>query len=1276
MNLKAIINGVEYSNIIQGVVLKDEYNENLDSGSLIIDHVKELSIKPFDIVYLFNSDKSFEKYYCIEAYSRELLNTQENIYTYRIGLCSTTKLLEKIQLPNLTITAGLNRSVWWYMEYYVNFYSPKIRVRDGSGIRYVNEYTLDETSGFYSRNNNGKFITFKDYFSSRICPEMSWSTPNLREVLTRLAQVFDCIPILNKKKISFINIAVPNGMFNLTKDMGAIKEDYSIDDYSDALTLDLENGLDLDDESLLTHNVEYVGFRDLNNAVVSIQNNTAKLIVNNPIYKINKLYMCYPIIAEFTLQAEDGATYTTSGTLMAKWDITKLVLLQEKRNNLKEDMVSDGWVAIRDANDNITGYEPKSGQGAFDLTRTWEEIIDIAKNYKFATLQYSIGERVISGFDDFYSKVTGAFFWLMTDQPYSVVEGIFETAFKKRPIGTDIDVSEILELVNQKNYLFDGKKIVKIIGARYLKDLEPKFTQWLDTGDLTRYDYLTFQVDYYSLKSPRILFSKKGTNGSVVNTDKGTNALSNITALSNLEYNKIDRMGNARYTSSARYTNFKDINKCGSNYITSDGKNIIFYRREIAIYNNYYLVSYEGRKDYILQNYFTSINAKIRAWQNASVSNAVKRKDNKLLYIEFSENKIIDDYSTPYGRFNYKNNIYDYLLSPFIVPTINQYTQREDKLPIVKRGYLVGDEKYYSKMEIETTVAKNALCLTFNVVDNITNGTYISDNIVNENDLDKKQLKNGFYQDWVPYAPEGWLDQIRVGAYSILNINKDILYFGDDLSVVTEDIDFFVTHSYFPKLNQIPVFSPSESREYENRYFYVEFNFLNYYKDNKEIPNITLELELISNSNNIKIGEAYWKASAMVENSVNYRSYEVDDLSSFEIETNLTLAKGIPNFEANCKAFYYYTFLATYPITLYISAFALMYLDNADIINIPLNYYQDGELKTAKIIEFTRPSLDYVPLGVAPIMYPDVEKYGRITISIGGQEVILTASSLEGNGTIVFTNASDNPLTGDITNMPSSTPLPSFNYVIFNSSYTVREEFEDSTSRMKLIYDGMTYNYLRGSKRYILVNDNAGGVNFEDKMIMDLSNGASTITLYENPTTINNGTVPYTLEAVFPFKLDVDAINNISVSVKMGVAFLLSDNDDEVQEIKQNIFVSFYSNTYNKYEINNEGLLGEKQDISIDTIFSVDLNDHSIYIDWSKVSSTVNFIGLYYFYNNKYNLIFGVNRGVDKVYCNIKQLKNNLVYESQDKQNPVGEIGEVKNNIYNSNKYASLKKIY
>ena len=1268
MDLKAIINGVEYSNVIQGVVLKDEYNENLDSGSLIIDHVKELSIKPFDIVYLYNSDKSFEKYYCIEVYSRELLNTQENIYTYRIGLCSTTKLLEKIQLPNLTITAGLNRSVWWYMNYYVNFYSPKIRVKKGNIIQYVSEYTLDEESGFYSRNNNGQFITFKDYFSSRICPEMSWSTPNLREVLTRLAQVFDCIPILNKKKISFINIAVPNGSFNITKNMGAIKEDYSIEDYSDALTLDLENGLDLDDESLLTHNVEYVGFRDIANAVVSIANGTAKLIVNNPIYKINKLYMCYPIIAEFTLQAEDGTTYTTSGTLMAKWDITKLVVLEEKRNSLKEDMVSDGWVAIRDSNGNITGYEPKSGQGAFDLSRTWDEIIDIAKNYKFTTLQYSIGQRIISGFDDFYTKVTGAFFWLVKDQSYSVIEGIFETAFAKKPVGTEIDVAEVLELVNQKSYLFGGKKIVKIIGARYLKDLEPKFSQWLDTGDLTRYDYITFQVDYYSLKSPRILFSKKGTTGDIINTDKGSNALSNITALSNLEYNKIDRMGNARYTASARYINFKDINNCGSNYITSDGKNIIFYRREIAIYNNYYIVNYEGRKDYILQNYFTSVNAKIRAWQNASVNNAVKRKDNKTLYIEFSQNKVIDDYVTPYGWFNYKNNIYDYLLSPFIVPTINQYTQREDKLPIATRGYLVGDENYYSKMEVETTVAKNALCLTFNVVDNITNGTYISDNIVNEADLDKKQLRNGFYQDWVSYAPEGWLDQLRLGAYSVLNVNKDILYFGEDLNVVTEGVDIFVTHSYFPKLNQIPVFSPAESREYKNRYFYIEYNFLNYYKDNKEIPNVTLELELISNSENIRIGEAYWKASAMVENSVNYRSYEVDDLSSFEIDKTLVFNK------RNVEYWFFPMYWAGggagsldsgYP-RLRIDSYAFYLLDENIIKSIDLWYIEDGVRKSARITECKKP----VMIPTIPGDGSDatsVLKLGSITIEFEDRGSAILYADLRGDGWCEYksTTMLFNPvLDQGVEDNPTAQTLNVNIYVMNNICLELSNSFEDSTSRLNMTINGSRFNYKRGSKEYEMVSDDATGTIYQS-LSMQITNGSRDYDLVQCADTDNLGLV-----------LPTNAGNSISVRFQMGDAFILSDSDDEIQKIKQNIFVSFYEKTYNKYEINNDGLLGVKQDISIDTIFSINLSDHSIYIDWTKAPSSTNFIGLYYFYNEKYNLVFGVNRGVDKVYCNIKQLKNNIVYESQDKQNPIGEIGEIKNNVYNSSKYLSLHKIY
>ena len=62
MNLKATINNKEY-NLVNGVTFSEEYNETLDSGSIIIVGVpKDNNLRPFDDVFIYNTDSEFKGY--------------------------------------------------------------------------------------------------------------------------------------------------------------------------------------------------------------------------------------------------------------------------------------------------------------------------------------------------------------------------------------------------------------------------------------------------------------------------------------------------------------------------------------------------------------------------------------------------------------------------------------------------------------------------------------------------------------------------------------------------------------------------------------------------------------------------------------------------------------------------------------------------------------------------------------------------------------------------------------------------------------------------------------------------------------------------------------------------------------------------------------------------------------------------------------------------------------------------------------------------------------
>ena len=97
MELKCYINGVEYSsNLVQGLSFTEEYNETLDSGTIIINGINKLEdLKPYDDVFIYEGDfKGYGNNIKYDGFYKHLLVDQ----------FSETKKLETIQLPNVSIT--------------------------------------------------------------------------------------------------------------------------------------------------------------------------------------------------------------------------------------------------------------------------------------------------------------------------------------------------------------------------------------------------------------------------------------------------------------------------------------------------------------------------------------------------------------------------------------------------------------------------------------------------------------------------------------------------------------------------------------------------------------------------------------------------------------------------------------------------------------------------------------------------------------------------------------------------------------------------------------------------------------------------------------------------------------------------------------------------------------------------------------------------------------------------------------------------------------------
>ena len=312
-----LVNGVPKSfNIADGAVFIDNYNETLDSGTIVLPHLtSKIEIEPYDVVVI-TGDNAWKRL-CVDSFTCTQTSLDPEIYKYEISLFSETKMLEGIVLPNLKITKveGIRptRKVYDYLSQYVRQYSPKV---------YVNGSYMDK---FYLGDTMNRFAYIE-------CPEMQWNQPTLREVLNDLTMVDDCIVILRNNAIECIDISeLGNEITNEQKShINYITESQSSADYVSDIKMQLVNVAnnslptgaysDINDTDLpkdATRIIERIGFRNSESYLLTTEN--MRLETSFPIWKI---YFCR-VISKMTVEivgdtGTDLQSFEMLGTLILK----------------------------------------------------------------------------------------------------------------------------------------------------------------------------------------------------------------------------------------------------------------------------------------------------------------------------------------------------------------------------------------------------------------------------------------------------------------------------------------------------------------------------------------------------------------------------------------------------------------------------------------------------------------------------------------------------------------------------------------------------------------------------------------------------------------------------------------------------------------------------------------------------------------------------------------------------------------------------------------------
>lgn len=868
-----------------GSTITDCFNEELDSAKIIITHIPKANrltnLKCYEYVYIYDLDSGFNRYFLVDNYVENIQNVYELYYEYTISLMSETKMLEKIQLPNRVITHSLvsgQKTVREILYEFCSLYIPKIKFTDDKETwqyKYIFDFSalIDATSDIYS-----KFDI--------LCPDMSFSQPTLKKAITQLMEVVGCIPIITNRKLSYLDLRATPTTFN-TANTNYIARSLSSDSVVNTLTNMGDNILDNKNEIIS----EVLGFRDKNNVYLKQEENL-NLETSKPIYEVYDFVVCGYIKrlinlknddnhtvnigivigdpdASFTLRYVDSVSTKLYNTQIVFAKINNYTSKLEEVSRLNVGTLSTetktysytipsgatiaiiyGYTSststdyqylcycnsyISDTNNNadLAGTEvwqyayyekditplivEQSKRNALetDFTKmpSATSIDDLAKYY-YATVGYSIGTKKISGFSSTYTQSYG--FW---NETYTYIENIWNAILKIDKLGDKTTLQDISDAY----LLADVGLIVKITTPTIYSPL----------GSNSLFTSLFFNIKYRPLNSLNIKYFKEDIdiNTPIEQLDTQETSIPSFDDMANREIDKANRLGNDTYQISQRLSNISELNPLNSLYDTDK----IVYKREIAIYNDFIQVSYTASKDYVLKNYFTSIQTKYRAYEYVDYNKSTIRKENKVIFVSIDDYYFNGDDNIWVGSQYYYNDHNE--LSMFLSGALKKSDTQNNLIYFMFSQDTLGQIPF--KNELSSIVAKNILAFNYQDIDNASAGTYIKV-LTAQN--------GGLPQSWLMF-PMSYYTTKQIGLIGQVDFVSTKPYFVDASTVDNE-----LEKVYHEPRVPLSVFNPP--RNETPNIWLVDKNTGSFgytdYKDYGEIMNRTLEFVFYTTSPDIE----------------------------------------------------------------------------------------------------------------------------------------------------------------------------------------------------------------------------------------------------------------------------------------------------------------------------------------------------------------------------------------------------------------------------------------
>jgi len=900
------INGVYYP-VDKGNTITLNYNETLNSATVRISHLSErLNIEPFDEVFLIDGDivddavvaknrltnaiGSNEIYFCVNNFQEQQISLDPIIYNYTISLFSQTKKLENYILPSLSITPhklSTPLTIEEVIKQVLNLYGPRRKVRHRV---YKPDGTLKETNIEWETTYTVAELpdTFKGL---NYCPEMQWTTPTLRDVLNDLFMLRDCIVTLNNNVIGFLDITKT---YDEITDYNFITRSRNSQDYATELKMNLQNLLQQGSEEHTnsTTTSEFLTFTS-DSYIVNDQN--LHLETQYPILRIRNLYVYW--YTSVGTNDRDHARYI-------KVDLCKMRLANDIDNTVSPPR-KKYYSFVKEKKEYDTLIADAFIGSTFGGMNAEISSLEEVSNYKNANLYYTRGSNIISGFSDL-QKINLAHETILLKYILMFVEKAGLLEFYE-------EYENLSDLPSAVASAFEGQGSYGTIGNVMNTFFAPMF-----------------QVVYETTKEVVFAASKKELlHNERTIMDNQTNSWVNGEAQGRFEYQKANRTGNEEVMINQR--TYNNPIKLGD-YLEDEekyGVNASFYREivysvDYQIYDDFINVNAKAIKNYILRDYYTGINSRVRTWINAQ-DEAFIRHDLYKYYIEFSETPFIDTivdcdiqlntFLHPfYNELNYNNYKVNY---------VGIRTKQNDDYypsPEIVNNFTVN--KYYI-LNLVTRVLGNSLVFTYGFSDNYvalkrintgeheaglpTSDPVLYDGVINVSDISAGRWVNRYAPPHVKHYVFDNLHNSFEDALSLFDIQSNDSRSAKEILVdISNNMQSILNRSenatlggipfnVFPYCNHDGNFETLEAIFFMNPTITInngddvsgpQDNYSNYwealhssianvdipmftfkqkvYKDNKEIITSSIQFEFMSNTPKIEVYNSFAKNQKII----------------------------------------------------------------------------------------------------------------------------------------------------------------------------------------------------------------------------------------------------------------------------------------------------------------------------------------------------------------------------------------------------------------------------